>query len=194
MAPCYASIQPQGRYCLVPTIRPATSAFAIQKDGSLGEATATVQFSGSGPIPSVRKARMPDMVLPSPDGGFILAVDLGTDRLMAFRLDRERGTLSPRQSALDAAVLPGTGPRHLAFHPHQPLRLRHQRTPFRGHCFSLSVSGRARLRRYRPFPPCPTISQDRTRGAEIMVAPSGRFVYASNRGHDSLAIYAVDAR
>ena len=101
-------------------MRPATYAFCRSKeDGSLGEATATVQFSGSGPNPERQEGPHAHMVMPSPDGGFILAVDLGTDRLMAFRLDRERGTLSPADPPW-TQLPPGAGPRHLAFHPHRP--------------------------------------------------------------------------
>ena len=120
LAPCYASIEPQGRYCLVANYETGNlCVLPIRKDGSLGEATATVQFSGSGPNPERQEGPHAHMVLPSPDGGFILAVDLGTDRLMAFRLDRERGTLSPADPPW-TQLPPGAGPRHLAFHPHRP--------------------------------------------------------------------------
>ena len=170
LAPCYASIEPQGRYCLVANYETGNlCVLPIQKDGSLGEATDTVQFAGSGPNPERQEGPHAHMVLPSPDGGFILAVDLGTDRLMAFRLDRERGTLSPADPPW-TQLPPGTGPRHLAFHPHRPFayvisELRSTVTVCR------YWSSRARLRRYRPSRPCPTISQDRTWAGRSWLRP-----------------------
>ena len=190
-APCYTSIEPQGRYCLVANYETGNlCVLPIQKDGSLGEATDTVQFSGSGPNLERQEGPHAHMVLPSPNGGFILAVDLGTDRLMAFRLNRERGTLSPADPPW--TQLPaGTGPRHLAFHPRRPFayvisELRSTITV----CLYLEQQGT-----FVALQTIATLPDDFTGqnlGGEIMVSPSGRFVYASNRGHNSLAIYAVD--
>ena len=191
LAPCYTSIEPQGRYCLVANYETGNlCVLPIQKDGSLGEATATVQFAGSGPNPARQEGPHAHMVLPSPDGNFILAVDLGTDRLMAFRLNRERGTLSPTDPAW-TQLPPGTGPRHLAFHPHRPFayiisELQSTVTV----CRYLEQQGT-----FEALQTIATLPDDFTGqnlGGEIMVAPSGRFVYASNRGHNSLAIYVVD--
>ncbi len=190
-APCYASIEPQGRYCLVANYETGNlCVLPIQEDGSLGEATATVQFVGSGPHPERQEGPHAHMVLPSPDGSFILAVDLGTDRLMAFRLDQERGTLSPADPPW-TQLPPGIGPRHLAFHPHRPFayvigELRSTVTVCR---YDAQQGTFAALQAVSTLP---DDFSGQNSGGEIMVAPSGRFVYASNRGHDSLAIYAVD--
>jgi len=190
-APCYASIDPAGRYCLVANYETGSlCVLPIRKDGSLGEATDTVQFSGSGPNLKRQEGPHAHMVVPSPDGGFILAVDLGTDRLMAFCLDRERGTLSPANPPW-TELPPGTGPRHLAFHPHRPF------------AYVISeLQSTVTVCRYRElqgtFEALQTISTlpddftGQNLGGEIMTSPCGRFVYASNRGHDSLAIFAVD--
>jgi 6-phosphogluconolactonase len=190
-APCYTSIEPQGRYCLVANYETGNlCVLPVRKDGRLGEATDIVQFSGSGPNPERQEGPHAHMVLPSPDGGFILAVDLGTDRLMSFRLDIERGTLSP--GALPWTQLPpGTGPRHLVFHPHHPLayvisELRSTVTV----CRYLEQQGT--FEALQTISTLPDDFSGQNLGGEIMIAPSGRFVYASNRGHDSLAIYAAD--
>ncbi len=120
LAPCYASIEPQGRYCLVANYETGSvCVLPIREDGRLGEATDTVQFSGSGPHPERQSGPHAHMILPSPDRSFILAIDLGTDRLMAFRLDLERGRLIPADPPW-TQMPPGTGPRHMAFHPHMP--------------------------------------------------------------------------
>jgi 6-phosphogluconolactonase len=191
LAPCYISIDPSGRYCLVANYETGNlCVLPIRKNGSLGEATDTVQFSGSGPNPKRQEGPHAHMVVPSPDGGFILAVDLGTDRLMAFRLDRERGTLSPADPPW-TRLPPGTGPRHLAFHPRRPFayvisELQSTVTI----CRYLEHQGT-----FEALQTISTLPDDFTGqnlGGEIMIAPSGRFVYASNRGHNSLVIYAVD--
>ena len=191
LSPCYVSIEPAGRYCLVANYGTGNlCVLPIRKDGRLGEATDTVQFSGSGPNAERQDGPHAHMVVPSPDGGSILAVDLGTDRLMAFRLDMERGTLSPADPPW-TQLPPGAGPRHLAFHPHQPFvyvisELQSTVTVFR---HDEQQGAFAALQTISTLPDAFT---GQNLGAEIQVAPSGRFVYASNRGHDSLAIYAVD--
>jgi 6-phosphogluconolactonase len=188
-APCYASIDPQGRYCLVANYESGNlCVLPIGKDGRLGEATDTVQFSGSGPNPDRQEGPHAHMVLPDPAGDFILAIDLGTDRLMAFRLDQERGILIPADPPW-TQLPPGTGPRHLAFHPHRPFvyvvsELQSTVTVLRytsGACEASQV-----------ISTLPADFTGQSSGAEIKVAPSGRFVYVTNRGHDSVAIYAVD--
>ncbi len=191
LAPCYASVEPEGRYCLVANYETGSvCVLPVQGDGRLGEATDTVQFSGSGPNPERQEGPHAHMVLPSPDRSFILVVDLGTDRLMAFRLDLERGKLIPAASPW-TTMPPGTGPRHLAFHPHRPFayiisELQSTITVFR------YMERQGTFEASQTLSTLPDDFKGQNLGAEIKVAPSGRFVYASNRGHDSLAIYAVD--
>jgi 6-phosphogluconolactonase len=191
LAPCHATVEPEGRYCLVANYETGSvCVLPIKPDGRLGEATDTVQFSGAGPVPERQQGPHAHMVLPSPDHRFILAVDLGADRLMAFRLDRVRGTLSPADPPW-TQLPPGTGPRHLAFHPHRPFayvisELRSTVTVLR------YVDRQGKFEASQTISTLPDGFAGQNLGAEIKIAPSGRFVYASNRGHDSLAIYAVD--
>lgn len=191
LAPCFASVDPEGRCCLVANYEIGSlCVLPIQEDGSLGEATDTVQFSGSGPNRERQEGPHAHMVVPSPDGRFMLAIDLGTDRLMVFRLDRVRGTLSPAATPW-TQMPPGSGPRHLVFHPQQPIvyvinELQSTITVLR---YETQQGTLAALQTISTLPDDFT---GQNLGAEIVAAPSGRFVYASNRGHDSLAIYAVD--
>jgi 6-phosphogluconolactonase len=191
LAPCYASIEPEGRYCLVANYETGSvCVLPVQEDGRLGEATDTIQFSGSGPDPERQSGPHAHMILPSPNRSLIHAIDLGTDRLMAFRLDMERGTLIPADSPW-TQMPPGTDPRHLAFHPHRPFtyvisELQSTVTVFH------SVDRRGAFTAVQNISTLPDDFKGPNLGAEIKIAPSGRFVYASNRGDDSLAIYAVD--
>jgi 6-phosphogluconolactonase len=192
LAPCYASIEPEGRYCLVANYETGSvCVLPLQADGRLGEATDIVQFSGSGPNPERQDGPHAHMILPGPYHGLILAIDLGTDRLMAFRLDLERGRLIPADPPW-TQLPPGTGPRHLAFHPHKPFtyvisELQSTITVF--HPGERQEAYEA----VQTISTLPDNFKGPNLGAEIKIAPSGRFVYASNRGADNLAIYAVDA-
>ena len=191
LAPCYVSIEPEGRYCLVANYETGSvCVLPIRADGRLGEATDTVQFSGSGPNPKRQEGPHAHMIVPSPDRRFILAVDLGTDKLMTFRLDLGRGMLIPADSPW-TQMPPGTGPRHLAFHPHRPFayvisELQSTVTVFH------YIERQGTFEASQIISTLPDDFTGQNLGAEIKVAPSGRFVYASNRGHDSLAIYAAD--
>ncbi len=191
LAPCYASIDPEGRYCLVANYETGSvCVLPVLEDGRLGAATDLVQFSGSGPSPERQEGPHAHMILPSPTGTSIVAVDLGADRLVAFRLGLDRGTLIPAACPW-TQMTPGTGPRHLAFHPHRPFayvlgELRSSVTALR------YGERRGTFKAVQTITTLPDDYRGQNLGAEIKVAPSGRFVYASNRGHDSLAIYAVD--
>jgi 6-phosphogluconolactonase len=191
LAPCYASLAPEGRYCLVANYETGSvCVLPVLEDARLGEATDTVQFSGSGPHPERQDGPHAHMILPAPDRSFILAIDLGTDRLMVFRLDVDRGTLIPADPPW-TQLPPGTGPRHLAFHPRRPFayvigELSSTVTVLR------YVERRGALKAVQTISTVPDDFDGQNLGAEIKVSASGRFVYASNRGHDSLAIYAAD--
>jgi 6-phosphogluconolactonase len=191
LAPCFISIEPEGRYCLVANYETGSvCVLPVEKDGSLGEATGTVQFSGSGPNRERQEGPHAHMILPGPDHRFILAVDLGADRLLAFRLDMERGILIAADPPW-TQLPPGTGPRHLAFHPHRPFayvisELQSSVTAFEYR----EQNGTFEARQI--ISTLPAAFKGQNLGAEIKVAPSGRFLYASNRGSDTLAIYTID--
>lgn len=189
LAPCYVSVEPQGRFCLVANYETGSlCVLPIRADGSLGEATDVVHLSGSGPHAERQEGPHAHMVLPNPDGSTILAVDLGADRLLTFHLDRQRGALIPADPPW-TQMAAGSGPRHLAFHP---------RRPFAYVINELQSTITVLRRDGLAMAPVQTISTlpdgfaGQNLGAEIKVAPSGGFVYASNRGHDSIAVYAAD--
>jgi len=127
--------------------------------------------------------------VPQPDGHHIYAIDLGSDRVMHYRFDAVNGQLIPADPPW-TMLPPGTGPRHIAFHPHAPFayvisELQSTITVCR---HDPAGGGLAALQTLSTLP---SDFVGRNLGAEIQVAPSGRFVYASNRGHNSLATFAV---
>ena len=192
LAPCFVSTTPQNDYCLVTNYETGTlCVLPVQAGGELAEPSQVIQFSGSGPNRSRQAGPHAHMVTPGPDGRLIDAIDLGSDRIMHYRLDATQGRLEPADPPW-TAMSPGTGPRHIAYHPHRPIayvisELQSTITVCRRNA---ETGGLAPVQTISTLPPA---FSGQNLGAEIAVAPAGRFVYASNRGHNSLAIFSVAA-
>jgi 6-phosphogluconolactonase len=191
LAPCYVSVDPTGCYVLVANYETGSlCVLPVETDGRLGEATDVVQLQGSGPNLQRQEGPHAHMILPGYDGRTIFAVDLGTDRIMVYRLDLERGKLLPADPRW-VQLAPGTGPRHLAFHPNG--RFAYVIGELRSTVTVLAYDGgHGTFEELQTISTLPEGFTGQNLGAEIQVAPSGRFVYASNRGHDSIVIYAID--
>lgn len=113
--PCYVSIDSSGRYLLVANYSSGSLAvLPIAADGSLEPASCVIQHEGSSVNPDRQEGPHAHMIAPTPDGRWVLAVDLGTDKVITYALDTESGQLSPESSM---ATAPGAGPRHFAFAP-----------------------------------------------------------------------------
>ena len=132
------------------------------------------------------------MIAPDPTGRFVLATDLGTDRILVYRLDDATGRLTPNDRGPSAAAAsPGDGPRHFAFGPDgRRLYVINELAS------TLTVYGydgdRGALRARQTVSTLPEGFDGDTTCAHVAVSPDGGFVYGSNRGHDSIAIWAVD--
>ena len=129
--------------------------------------------------------------MPDPSNRFALAADLGLDRVMLYRLDASAGSLQ-RVPEGDVALSPGAGPRHIAFHPKLPLvyvvgELDSTVTTLR------FDSEAGRLTKLDSRSSLPTGWSGKSYAADIHVAPSGDVLYVSNRGHDSIAAFSIDA-
>ncbi|MFE9020934.1 lactonase family protein [Streptomyces sp. NPDC007808] len=186
-APCHLSVHPSGRWLLSANYGGGSVAVhPIDASGGLGERTDLVTHSGPPPGPG-QEGPHAHQVLTSPDGGHVLAVDLGTDTVYSYRLDLRAGTLTP---VARARTEPGAGPRHLTFHP--------------GGRFAYlanEVDNTVAVCSYDPGTGRLTIGDAQSTGtgpvtnhpAQIVVTPNGRFAYLANRGHNSLARYAVES-
>ncbi len=189
-SPCHLCIAGNGQFVIAANYESGNICLMRRHaNGYLEPPCDSVQFYGNGPHPRQASAHA-HMVIPTPDGRFILAVDLGSDQIWAFELDTNLGKLLPANPP--KIQLPrGSGPRHLAFHPNQKFlyvlgELDSTVTLLHYHAkdgIAFPVETVATL---------PQNFQEENTGAEIQVAPSGKFVYASNRGHNCLAILAVD--
>jgi 6-phosphogluconolactonase len=192
-APCYVGLDTSGRYALVANYNGGTvAALPIAADGSLGPATGVVRHEGSSVNPQRQEKPHPHMIAPTPDGRFVLATDLGTDRILIYRLDLATGRLLPNEPGpAFAKANPGSGPRHFAFAPNG--RTLYVINEIDSTLTAYAYEGeRGAIRPRQTVSSLPVGFEGESTCAHVVVAPDGRFVYGSNRGHDSIAIWAVD--
>jgi len=192
--PCHLVVDPSGRNLLAANYGGgSTVVLPIRGDGRLAEASAFVQHQGSSVNPRRQEAPHAHSINVAPGNRFAAAADLGIDRVLVFRFDPGAGTLSPNDPPA-APVAPGSGPRHFAFHPNGRFayvinELLLTVTAFRwdGERGTLTE-----IQTVSTVPPGTTGEHLST--AEVQVHPSGRFLYGSNRGHHTLAIFRIDGR
>lgn len=188
---CHVSLDHTGRFALVANYGGGNaSVLPIEADGRLGEATAFVQHEGSSVDPRRQTAPHAHAAYVDPGNRFALVVDLGLDRVMIYRFDAQHGTLAPNDPAW-VSVNPGAGPRHFAFHPQGRFAyvINELQSSVTGFAFEASQGSFEALQTISTLPA--DFQGDNTT-AEILVHPSGRFLYGSNRGHDSIAVFAID--
>jgi 6-phosphogluconolactonase (cycloisomerase 2 family) len=162
----------------------------VNADGSLGGRTDLVTLKGElGPHRTEQSAPHPHHCLFDPAGRTVVVPDKGLDRLFVFKLDTAKGALVPADPP-SVKVRSGAGPRHIAFNPRLPYACVINELDSTVAAFRVTRAGGLEPIQILPSIP-PTFTADNT-GAAIEVAPSGRYVYVSNRGHDSIGIFRVD--
>lgn len=171
----------------------SVTALPVLADGSLGAASCVRAHEGSGPVAERQEGPHAHQVLPDPSGNWVLSVDLGTDSVRICVLDPDTGELRPHGETM---LRPGTGPRHLAFHPTG------------GHAYVLNeLEPTVTVCRWDPAAgvleavgEAPVLPDGASGDAgpasypsEVVVAHDGRFLWVANRGHDSISVLALDA-
>jgi 6-phosphogluconolactonase len=189
--PCYVVVDPTGKFVLTANYSGGSvEVLPIGPDGKLGEPTALVQHKGS----SVDKARQEGPHAHAIDldasGKFAVSADLGLDKLLIYRLDPRNGSLEPNTSP-SASVKPGSGPRHFAFHPDGKHAFAINEMASTVTAFEYDAS-KGTLAEVQTISTRKPVAGSGNSTAEILVHPSGKFVYGSNRGEDSLAIFSVE--
>jgi 6-phosphogluconolactonase len=189
-APCHLVVDRAGKNVLVANYSGGNVAvLPIQSDGRLAEATGFVQHKGSGANPRRQEAPHAHSINLDAANRFAVVADLGLDRVMVYRFDGGAGTLTPNDPP-SASVEPGSGPRHFAFHPNG-------RNAYVINEITRTVTAFSydpRKGALTPFQTISTLPQGapaRGSTAEVQVHPSGKFLYGSNRGHDSIAVFTI---
>jgi 6-phosphogluconolactonase len=189
--PCYIIVDKTGKFVLVANYTGGSvSVFPILPDGRLGEASAFVQHTGHGTDPKRQEGPHAHSIDLSPDNRFAMVDDLGLDETLVYKFDSVKGSLTPNDPAFAKADA-GAGPRHFALHPGGKFGYVIDEMGSTVSVFSFDA-GAGVLRPLQTIPTIPKGFTGLNEDAEIEVHPSGKFLYASNRGHDSIAIFAID--
>lgn len=190
-APCYASVHPEGKWLVITNyVAGRVVSYPLATDGSISEAAHSIRLEGSGPTDRQEDSH-PHSAVFSPDGKWLCVADLGTDRIMIYQFDQENGQLVTAPSPY-TELPPGAGPRHLIFHPNEPFafcinELNSTITSFQYHPEAGALT---------PLHHITTLPQGFdgfNLCADIHLSPDGQFLYANNRGHNSIACYRITA-
>jgi len=189
----HLSVQPSGQFLFAASYTSGNfQVFLINGDGSIGNMTDNFQSvgNGTGPNPARQEGPHAHQILTDLDGNHVLGVDLGADEVNLWNLDPSTGVLNPNTVPF-ARIASGSGPRHMAFHPD------------RRHAYVLSeLASSVTVFDYDPvraafiwqqtISALPPDFTGTNTAAEIRVHPSGRFLYTTNRGHDSVAMFEIE--
>ncbi len=190
--PCYLSFDKTGKYAFVANYTSGTIAvFPIMPDGRLGEHTALVQDQGAtGPNKERQEGPHAHWIETSPDNRFVLVADLGLDEVLVYKFDATSGTLTPNEPAF-ARLKPGSGPRHLVFHPNGKFIFSVSELSSTATSFAYDAK-KGTLKEIGAVSTLPPGFSGRNDVAEAAVHPNGKFLYVSNRGNDSVAVLSID--
>lgn len=188
--PCHLTLDRTGNFILLANYGGGSVAvLPVQKDGQLGESVAFIQHAGSSVNAQRQGAAHAHSINVTPDNRFALAADLGLDKVLIYRFQAKTGALTDNDTPY-ASLKAGAGPRHLAIHPKRDVVYVINELNSTLTVFSLDPK-KGSLRELQTVSTLPMAFQGVNYPAEVQVHPSGKFVYGSNRGHDSLAVFAV---
>jgi 6-phosphogluconolactonase len=189
---CHVQVDAAGKNVLAANYGDGSIAcFPLRDDGSLKERSALARHTGNGPNPQRQDKPHAHSVYTDPTDTFVYACDLGTDEVKIYRFDAATGTLTPNDPPA-ARVPPGAGPRHFALHPGGFAYANNEMGS------SVTVFGRdAATGALTAIETVPTLPKGADREgnltAEMFIHPTGNWLYVSNRGHDTIAVYAIGA-
>ena len=190
-APCHIALDRTERMLMAANYNGGSvAAFPVMEDGSLGERSFFHQHTGSGTNTSRQDIPHAHSANPSPDNRFALVTDLGLDKVFVYRLNPEKGGMELNIPAY-AVVADGSGPRHLAFHPSRSVVYVINEMASTVTVFNYQPDA-GTLSEIQTISTLPADFEGRSSTAEVVVDPSGRYLYGSNRGHDSIAVFSID--
>ena len=190
-APCYVSVDRKGRFVFVANYTGGSIAsIPVRRDGGLSVARTVVNHKGTGPDPVRQTSPHAHCILPDPSGRYVLAVDLGIDAILTYTLDEKTGAITVSDTG--AATKPGAGPRHLTFHANGRFAYLANELDSTLSTFAYDAA-RGALEEIDVTAAAPGGTVQGNHPADIHVSPSGRHVYLSNRGEDTIAVFSIDA-
>jgi 6-phosphogluconolactonase len=190
--PCHLVVDRAGKYVLAANYGGGSvTAIALKPDGSLGDVTAFVQHEGKSVNPQRQEKPHGHSINVDKDNRFAVAADLGLDKLLVYRLGKD-GKLQPNDPPF-ASVKPGAGPRHFAFHPKgdRAYVINEMTCTVTAFDWDDRKGVLKETQTISTLPPGEEVKRGFST-AEVQVHPSGKFVYGSNRGHDSIVVFRID--
>ncbi|MEZ5401477.1 MAG: lactonase family protein [Bryobacteraceae bacterium] len=191
--PCHLNVDRTGHSLIVVNYNTgSTTAMPVNPDGSLGEPTTSIQHQGSSLLKPRQAGPHAHSVNIPKSNKFAIVADLGLDRVLVYKFDAAQSTIAPNEPAY-TAVKPGSGPRHFNFHPSQKYgyvinEIAATVTAFR---YDAKKGALTEIQTISTLPGGENIPGNST--AEVLVHPSGKFLYGSNRGHNSIAMFRIGA-
>jgi 6-phosphogluconolactonase (cycloisomerase 2 family) len=190
--PAALSLDPSERFVIVANYQGGTVAvLPLLEGGKLGPISQLIALEGQpGPDPKEQNQSHPHDIVFDPSGRYLIVPDKGFDRIFIFDFDSASGQLTPANPPF-VTVHSGSGPRHLVFHPEGNYAYLINELGSTVSVFVYNSAGPA-LTHLQTLSTLPDDFEGDNTTAEIMIDPSGRYVYGSNRGHDSIVVYAID--
>lgn len=191
-APCFVSVSENQKFVLVANyVGGNASVFPIEKGGRLGASIDLRQNSGTGPNKDRQEAAHAHSINLDKKNRFAYLCDLGLDKIFIYEFDKKTGKLTPNQAQAFFQTKAGAGPRHFAFHPNGKNAFVIDELDSTVTALAYDEN-RGTLQAIQTVSTLPADFKGENTCADIHIAPNGKFLYGSNRGHDSIAVYKID--
>jgi len=190
--PCHISLDKTNHFAFVANYDSGSVAvLPIKDDGSLGEIISSDQHKGGGVNPTRQEGPHAHCVIVDPSNKFVLCTDLGNDKIYVYPLNKD-GTLAA-EGRMTGVLKPGSGPRHLLFNPNG--KVLYCINEMGGSVTAFNWDGATgALTEFQTISTLPADFKDPNTDAELAIHPNGKFLYASARGHDSVAVFSIDPK
>lgn len=188
---CHLAVDQTGRWLIVGNYRSGSvTVLSIQPDGKIGGVTQTILHEGKSIDPERQQKPFVHSINIAPNNKDVFVPDLGTDKVMMYKLNAETGKLTPGDVPF-TSVTPGTGPRHFVFHPNGKFAyvIQEMGSMITGFHYS-----NGELKTFQTVNNLPDDYKGQKWAADIHISPDGKFLYGSNRGHESLVIFSIDQK
>lgn len=190
-ATCYVDVDATGKSVLLANyLSGSVAALPVNENGSLRPAASFLQHAGSSVDPQRQKGPHAHSIVTSPNNEFVLAADLGLDQLLSYRLDPATAQLTPARQPF-ARTAPGAGPRHLTFHPSGKHLYVINELSDTVTMYDYDIDSGLMIERQTVSTLPAEAEGDMNWTADLKITPDGKFLYGTNRGHDSLASYKI---
>ena len=190
-ASCYLDVDATGKTVVVANYASGgVASLPVKENGLLGEAATFVQHTGSSIDPDRQKGPNAHSIVISPDNRFALAADLGIDKILIYQLDAAKAKLTPNEAQPFAKMQPGSGPRHITFHPNGRHVYVINELANTVTCFDYTPAS-GTLTEQQTLTTLPDGFGGKSYTADLKITPDGKFLYGTNRGHDSIASYRI---